>query len=295
MDRRNRPKPPRTPVAERGIAADIIPIEVAHEKSLYMNNHAEVAGVLVEDLKFSHDLKGEKYYSGRIRTKVVETTPDGLRHERTADVLFVVSEDLLVGMALRAGDLVQIKGRRAHRNEPKESGGIRQHQFVFAKYIRPLTSLEGVTANLVTMDGYLCKGGDRRDPYRIFARRTEDGWVCDLHLAINRPAGMRIVDGEERLRVKTDHVVCVAKGDLAREAAKLQVGDRLRVEGYMTNRFYSVKVKDAEGNPVVDETGQPKTELRECHEVVLTRITLVDEQLRQEPQPRASVGGRGDE
>lgn len=296
QDRSNRPKPVRTPITERNLDTTVIPVEVAHEKSLHLNNRAEVTGILVDDLTLSHEMKGEKYYAGRLRTYLTEPAGDGTDKVITADVLFVVSEDLLVGKSLRAGDTVQIKGRRAHRNEPKPTGGIHQRQFVFAKYIRPVLDEDEPHVNKVYLDGYLCKGGDRSDPYRIFTRRTDSGMLmCDLHLAINRPAGVRIVDGKERPKVKTDHVVCVVKGDMASEAGKLQVGDRLRVEGYMTNRYFTVKMRDAEGNPVLDAEGNPRTEMRECHEVVITRISLVDEQIGADGEARAAVGGTGDE
>lgn len=296
LNRTQHPKIERIPIAERQINHDLLPVLTVHEKSLHMNNRAEAAGVLVEDLTLSHEMKGEKYYAGRLRTQVQEPRDDGTARTLTADVLFIVSEDLLVGKSIRAGDLVQISGRRAHRNEPKPGGGIHQRQFVFAKHIRVLDAMEGSVPNHIVLDGYLCKGGDRKDPYRIFARRTDSGiTMCDLHLAINRPAGVRIVDGQERLRVKTDHVVCVVKGELAHEAAKLQVGDRLRVEGYMTNRYFTAKVRDENGNPVSGEDGEPCTEMRECHEVVLTQITLIDEQVEREAGDRAAAGGHIDE
>ena len=56
--------------------------------------------------------------------------------------------------------------------------------------------------------------------------------ICDLMLAVNRPYG------------RSDYLPCICWGGLARQAARWEVGERLRLEGRVQSRRYIKLTED---------------------------------------------------
>ncbi len=108
----------------------------------------------------------------------------------------------------------------------KSGVGSRLIITVLAREILPGTD---ASVNRLLLTGTLCK--------LPVLRRTPLGReICDLILAVNRKYG------------RADYIPCIAWGRLAREAACLQVGDRIRVEGRLQSRAYIKTEEESAGS-----------------------------------------------
>ena len=91
------------------------------------NNHAQVLGKVQDEPKFSHEVYGEKFYIFTVAIPRLSGTSDLVK--------VMVSDRLLPGMDLAAGDIIEVSGQFRSYND-YEDGGNRLVLTVFAKDIR---------------------------------------------------------------------------------------------------------------------------------------------------------------
>ena len=128
----------------------------------------------------------------------------------------IVSQTQLAAVPLAVGDTVTVRGQLRSFNN-KSGQGSRLVISVFAHVLEP----GGETPfNLIQLSGILCKPP--------VLRRTPLGRdICDIILAVNRRYG------------RADYLPCIAWGAVAQQAAAMNTGDRLTIEGRVQSRTYT--------------------------------------------------------
>ena len=182
------------------------------------NNHAELTGVILSELEFSHEVSGERFFKTRIRSERLSESSDELP--------VILSEKLLERRQFRAGERVKIAGqfRSYNRHEEKKNKLILSVYAQEMEAISPETT-EVAPENNVELDGFICK----KPIYRTTPLGRE---ITDVLLAVNRSYG------------KSDYIPCICWGSNARAVKDLTVGDKLRLSGRIQSRMYQKKESD---------------------------------------------------
>ncbi len=182
------------------------------------NNHAELTGVILSELEFSHEVSGERFFKTRIKSKRLSESSDELP--------VILSEKLLERRQFRAGERVKIAGqfRSYNRHEEKKNKLILSVYAQEMEAISPETT-EVAPENNVELDGFICK----KPIYRTTPLGRE---ITDVLLAVNRSYG------------KSDYIPCICWGSNARAVKDLTVGDKLRLSGRIQSRMYQKKESD---------------------------------------------------
>lgn len=179
------------------------------------SNIAELCGVVLSELKFSHKTYGEIFYTFVLGIE--------RRSGYIDEINIMVSERLIFENPPRVNDFVEIKGQVRTYNELAE-GKNKLNVVVFAKEIY-LSENFGYNENYVYLEGFLCK-----EPLKRTSPLGRD--ICDLMLAVNR------------MYNKSDYIPCIAWGRNAGYAESLGVGTKLSVEGRIQSREYRKKLED---------------------------------------------------
>ncbi len=187
--------------------------------NITLNNEVELLGVVDSELKFSHEVYGEGFYSFVIKV---------MRLSDISDLINVtVSERLLQNMALKLGDTVSVSGQFRSYNNYTENGN-RLILTVFARDIE--INPEEVNAknpNHIYLNGFLCK----KPVYRTTPFGRE---ITDILIAVNRAYN------------KSDYIPCIAWGRNARFAGGLEVGENIKIWGRIQSREYQKKISETE-------------------------------------------------
>ncbi len=179
------------------------------------SNVAELCGVVLSDLKFSHKTYGEIFYTFVLGIE--------RRSGYIDEINIMVSERLIFENPPREGDFVEIKGQVRTYNEIIDDKN-KLNVVVFAKEIY-LSENFGYNENYIYLEGFLCKA-----PLKRTSPLGRE--ICDLMLAVNR------------MYNKSDYIPCIAWGRNAGYAEKLGVGTKLIIEGRMQSREYKKKLED---------------------------------------------------
>lgn len=196
------------------------------------NNVVSVAGTLVGDFVFSHEIYGEKFYTALV---------DVERHSDNVDTLIVTVSERLVDMTENwVGEKVVIKGQfRSHNKH--EGDKTKLILSVFAKEWEFAEKLHDESK--ILLDGYICKP----TTYRETPLGRE---ITDVLLAVNRPYG------------KTDYIPCIVWGRNAKFAGELPVGTRIKLEGRIQSRNYvKLLIDGVSDNRVAYEVSVNKLEV----------------------------------
>ncbi len=179
------------------------------------SNVAELCGVVLSDLKFSHKTYGEIFYTFVLGIE--------RRSGYIDEINIMVSERLIFENPPREGDFVEIKGQVRTYNEIIDDKN-KLNVVVFAKEIY-LSENFGYNENYIYLEGFLCKA-----PLKRTSPLGRE--ICDLMLAVNR------------MYNKSDYIPCIAWGRNAGYAEKLGVGTKLVIEGRIQSREYKKKLED---------------------------------------------------
>lgn len=171
------------------------------------SNYLQLCGTLAGAPVWSHSSRGVEFWRFPLSVR---------RLSGTADVLNVVARRrLLDALEPESAGKLQLIGELRSFNNRSGSGA----KLVISAYARELRFCDGEDINRLLLRGTLCK------PPTL--RQTPLGRdICDLMLAVNRPYG------------RSDYLPCICWGSLARQAARWQVGDKLRLEGRVQSRRY---------------------------------------------------------
>ena len=179
------------------------------------SNVAELCGVVLSDLKFSHKTYGEIFYTFVLGIE--------RRSGYIDEINIMVSERLIFENPPREGDFVEIKGQVRTYNEIIDDKN-KLNVVVFAKEIY-LSENFGYNENYIYLEGFLCKA-----PLKRTSPLGRE--ICDLMLAVNR------------MYNKSDYIPCIAWGRNAGYAEKLDGGTKLVIEGRIQSREYKKKLED---------------------------------------------------
>ena len=180
------------------------------------NNFAEIAGHLLRSPIYSHENRGEPFYTVPVSIQRLSGTADTLN--------VILREKLISGMQLAEGDRVHIFGQLRSFNNKSPQGA----KLIVSIFARDIIKESCDDRNDILLRGTICK------PPTL--RRTPLGReICDFMLAVNRRYG------------RSDYIPCIAWGQKAREIAKLPVGTVITVTGRFQSRPYA---KLTENGPI---------------------------------------------
>lgn len=203
---------------------------------IFRNNQVSVAGEIISDFEFSHEIFGEGFYTVKLLVNRLSDTDDVIP--------LMVSERLIDVTESCIGQKVEAKGQFRSYNRHEES----RNHLILSMFVRELEfidDIEGHKPNSIFLDGYICKP----PVYRMTPLGRE---IADLLLAVNRAYG------------KSDYIPCICWGRNARFAGKLEVGERIQVWGRIQSREYQKKVgEDQLVNRIAYEVSVGKLELFE--------------------------------
>lgn len=206
---------------------------------VFDNNQVIIAGEVVSDFTYSHDVFGEGFYVMSISVNRLSDTYD--------TIPVMVSERLMDVKESCKGKYVEINGqfRSYNRHEDNKNRLVLS---VFAREIKMIEKNdEEQKPNYIFLDGFVCK----QPVYRKTPLGRE---IADILLAVNRPYG------------KSDYIPCICWGRNARFADKFEVGAHLQVWGRIQSREYQKKINDTE------------VEKRVAYEVSVSKLDMVEKE-----------------
>ncbi|SHH01689.1 single-stranded DNA-binding protein [Tepidibacter thalassicus] len=176
-------------------------------------NVVNLLGEIIEDLNFSHEIFGEKFYNTRIKIK---------RLSESEDILPVtISERLLEDFELYVGKKIGILGQLRSYN--KSVNG--KNRLILTVFARELVEFEEgkKDPNNIFLDGYICKNP-------VYRKTPLGREITDLLLAVNRSYN------------KSDYIPSIAWGRNAKFSKNLNIGDRVQIWGRIQSREYEKKL-----------------------------------------------------
>jgi len=178
-------------------------------------NIVNLCGELEDNLEFSHEIFGEKFYNAKIKIN---------RLSDSSDILpMTVSERLIQELDFEKNKHVNVIGQlRSYNKNVGEKNKL--ILTVFVREIKPIDE-ENKDPNSIYLDGYICK----RPTYRKTPLGRE---ITDLLVAINRPYN------------KSDYIPSIVWGRNAKFARNLKVGDRIQMWGRIQSREYEKKIDE---------------------------------------------------
>lgn len=191
-------------------------------EKILKNNQAVIAGEIISDFEFNHEVFGEGFYFVKLKVS---------RLSHSSDIIpLLVSERLIDVKQSHIGQFLEARGQfRSHNKQ--ESDKNRVVLFLFAKEIEMIDSAENRNPNEIFLDGYICK----EPVYRTTPLGRE---IADALLAVNRAYG------------KSDYIPCICWGRNARYAGNLTVGSRIQLRGRIQSREYQKRIGEGK---VVDK------------------------------------------
>ena len=187
-------------------------------EKILKNNQAVIAGEIISDFEFSHEVFGEGFYFVKLKVS---------RLSHSSDIIpLLVSERLIDVKQSHIGQFLEVRGQfRSHNKQ--ESDKNRVVLFLFAKEIEMIDSAENRNPNEIFLDGYICK-----EP--VYRTTPLGRKIADVLLAVNRAYG------------KSDYIPCICWGRNARYAGNLTVGSRIQLRGRIQSREYQKRVSENE-------------------------------------------------
>jgi len=199
------------------------------------NNEVLLIGKVVSDIRFSHKVYGEGFYSFDLEVP---------RLSDSADILPVtISERILPTLGKVQGKILEVVGQFRSYNQYEE-GKNRLILTVFILEAKEVSEQELLkNKNAIYLNGYVCKA----PVYRTTPFGRE---ITDLLIAVNRAYH------------KSDYIPCITWGRNARFAESLSIGDHIQVWGRIQSRTYQKKLETGEStNKVAYEISIGKMEI----------------------------------
>ena len=201
------------------------------------NNEVNVVGKVIGDMRFSHKVYGEGFYTFDIEVPRLSDSMDRLP--------VTISERLLPGIGEIADKIVEILGQFRSYNQYDE-GRNRLILTIFVLELKVVSELDmDKSKNHIHLNGYVCK-----DPiYRTTPFGRE---ITDLLVAVNRSYH------------KSDYIPCITWGRNARYAQHLKTGDNISIWGRIQSRTYQKRLENGEvSTRIAYEMSISKMELAE--------------------------------
>ena len=206
-------------------------------EKILKNNQAVVAGEIISDFEFSHEVFGEGFYFVKLRVNRLSHSSD--------TIPLLVSERLIDVTHSHIGQYLEAHGQFRSYNKHENN----KNHLVLSLFVRELEfidSMENRKPNMIFLDGYICK----EPVYRTTPLGRE---IADVLLAVNRAYG------------KSDYIPCICWGRNARYAGNLSVGSRIQLWGRIQSREYQKRVGE---NNVVS---------RVAYEISVNKMEYIDD------------------
>lgn len=199
------------------------------------NNTVYIAGKIVADCVFSHEVYGEGFYTFQISSE---------RLSDKADILPVTVSERLIDMnLLQIGKKVDIVGQlRSYNNYNSKKN--RLVLTIFARELRLMEEEEKKSENQIFLNGFICKPP-------IYRKTPFGREISDILVAVNRAYN------------KSDYIPCIAWGRNARYISNLAVGSNIRIWGRVQSRVYQKRMGEVIEERVAYEVSVSKIELPE--------------------------------
>jgi primosomal replication protein N len=205
---------------------------------VFDNNQVSIAGEVISDFTFSHDVFGEGFY-------VLEVVVSRLSNSYDM-IPVMVSERLIDVKQDYKGKFVEVLGQFRSYNRHEESKN-KLVLSVFAREVKMEDELsENAKPNHIFLDGFVCKPP-------IYRKTPLGREIADVLLAVNRPYG------------KSDYIPCICWGRNARFAESFTVGGHVQIWGRIQSREYQKKVSDID------------FEKRVAYEVSVSKLEYLEE------------------
>lgn len=206
-------------------------------EKILKNNQAVVAGEIISDFEFSHEVFGEGFYFVKLKVS---------RLSHSSDIIpLLVSERLIDVSQSHIGQFLEARGQFRSYNKHENN----RNHLVLSLFVRELElidSVENRKPNMIFLDGYICK----EPVYRTTPLGRE---IADVLLAVNRAYG------------KSDYIPCICWGRNARYADGFSVGEHVQLEGRIQSREYQKQL------------GEDQVETRVAYEISVNKLDLVTE------------------
>ena len=207
---------------------------------VFDNNQVTIAGEILSNFSFSHDVFGEGFYLMEISVGRLSDSNDVIP--------IMVSERLIDVKQDYTGMYAVITGQFRSYNRHEET----KNRLVLSVFAREIEILEEPTdevrPNYIFLDGYVCKPP-------IYRKTPLGREIADVLLAVNRPYG------------KSDYIPCICWGRNARFASGFEVGTRCAIWGRIQSREYVKKISETEAEKrVAYEVSVSKLEQLEAEE-----------------------------
>lgn len=187
-----------------------------HTEGLLENNSIYIAGKIIEECEFSHEVYGEGFYLFKISSERLSDNEDILP--------ITVSERLIDRQSLTLGTRVEVIGQlRSYNNY-----GNKRNKLVLTIFAREINLLEEDTEqnpNQIFLNGFICKPP-------VYRKTPFGREISDILVAVNRAYN------------KSDYIPCIAWGRNARYLSNLSVGENIKIWGRVQSRKYQKKVED---------------------------------------------------
>jgi len=179
----------------------------------FSSNQVILSGLPCAIPAFSHESRRELFYTFPLRIERLSGYAD--------KVNIILRQEMLPLLPKDPESYMRIGGELRSFNNRSGQGS----RLVITVFAREIEEMEPVWENSVELAGTVCK--------KPTLRQTPLGReICDILLAVNRRYG------------RSDYLPCIAWGRNARLASRLEVGDRLVLQGRLQSREY---IKNADG------------------------------------------------
>jgi primosomal replication protein N len=186
---------------------------------VFDNNQVSIAGEVMSDFTYSHDVFGEGFYLLEVAVS---------RLSDSFDIIpLMVSERLIDVTRDYKGKQVEVTGqfRSYNRHEGEKN------KLVLSVFVREIKvceeNYESQKPNYIFLDGFICKPP-------VYRKTPLGREIADILLAVNRPYG------------KSDYIPCISWGRNARYAENFTVGGHLHVWGRIQSREYQKKISETQ-------------------------------------------------
>ncbi len=188
-------------------------------KNETQNNIAKITGRVFEDLTFSHEIEGEKFFETVLEVKRLSDTFDYIP--------ITISERTVNGEKIEKNQIVSISGEyRSYNKMQDEKSKLILHVFAKDVKIDP-NMIEDESENSVHLTGFICKP----PIFRVTPFKRE---ICDALIAVNRK------------NIKSDYIPCIFWGRNARFLQDKPVGTKIEIEGRIQSRSYTKTLSNGE-------------------------------------------------
>lgn len=205
---------------------------------VFDNNQVSIAGEVVSEFEYSHDVFGEGFYIINVAVNRLSNSHD--------IIPLMVSERLMDVKQDYRGKYIEVAGQFRSYNRHEDNRN-RLVLSVFAREVNLSDEVSDAQPNYIFLDGFICK-------QPIYRKTPLGREIADILLAVNRPYG------------KSDYIPCICWGRNARFAEKFKVGGHIHVWGRIQSREYQKKINETD------------VEKRVAYEISVSKLEYIEEE-----------------